>query len=171
MVRIEKSSTFPVDRELGFDYIIDPTNWHEFWPDLVEIHDVEAKWRETGDTMRLCMRLAGRSTDLRMTLDEVHRPDLVRYHTSAKGMPDAAHERHFEPAFEGFTFRLAVCFTPRTGLAGVVDRTLFRYAAARALRRTLDNLARRLPALGPRRLNDEAGCGHARLRTPPHGPS
>jgi hypothetical protein len=98
--------------------------------------------------MRLRMRLAGRPTDLQMMLDELRRPDLVRYHTVLNGMPDAAHERYFEQAPGGFTFRLAVYFTPRAGLAGIVDRTLFRYAAARALRRTLDNLARRLPALG-----------------------
>ena len=37
MVRIEASSTFPIDREAGFDYITDPTNWPRFWPDLVDI--------------------------------------------------------------------------------------------------------------------------------------
>ena len=56
-------------------------------------------------------------------------------------MPDAVHERHFEPAAEGFNYRLVVSFEPRAGLAGLFDRTLVRFAAGRALRRTLDNLA------------------------------
>jgi hypothetical protein len=96
--------------------------------------------------MRLRMRLAGRLTDLHMTLDELDRPALVRYHTAQQGMPDATHERYFDPAADGFRYRVVISFAPRGGLAGLFDRTLFRYAAARALRRTLDNLSRQLPA-------------------------
>ena len=147
MVRIEASSTFPVDREAGFDYITDPTNWPQFWPDLVDIPDLgRAKWEQPGDTMRLRMRLAGRVTELQMTLDQLDRPALVRYHTVQKRMPDATHERHFQPAAEGFNYRLVVSFAPRAGPAGLFDRTLFRYAATRALRRTIDNLAQELPS-------------------------
>jgi hypothetical protein len=145
VVRIEASSTFPVDREAGFDYITDPVNWPRFWPDLVDIPDLgRATWEKPGDTMRLRMRLAGRLTDLSMTLDQLDRPALVRYHTVQPRMPDSAHERHFEPAAEGFTYRLVISYEPRAGPAGPFDRTLFRYAAARALRRTLDNLAHQL---------------------------
>jgi polyketide cyclase/dehydrase/lipid transport protein len=149
VVRIEASSTFSVEREAGFDYITDPTNWPQFWPDLVDIPDLDrAKWQEPGDTMRLRMRLAGRLTDLHMTLDQLDRPALVLYHTAQQGLPDATHERYFEPAAGGFTYRLVVSFTPRAGPAGLFDRTLFRYAAARALRRTIDNLAQELPVRG-----------------------
>jgi hypothetical protein len=145
------SRTFPVDPEVGFDYITDPANWPRFWADLVDIPDLgRARWQEPGDSMRLRMRLAGRLTDLHMNLDQMNRPVLVRYHTTQQGMPDAAHERHFEPATEGFSFRLVIRFAPRAGLAGLFNRTLFRYAAARALSRTLDNLARRLQAPGTR---------------------
>jgi len=150
MARIETSNTFPVEREVGFQYITEPTNWPKFWPDLVDIPDLDrARWRDPGDSVRLRMRLAGRIADLRMTLDELSPPALVRYHTVQQGMPEAAHERYFEPAAGGFEFRLVVCFTPRAGLAGVFDRTLFRCAVSRALRRTLDNLARQLPLLEP----------------------
>ena len=146
MVRIEKSSTFPVDREVGFDYITDPMNWPEFWPDFVDIPDLDlTRWEKPGDTMLLRMRLAGRLTELQMTLDRLSRPALVHYHTAQRGMPETSHERHFEPSAEGFRYRLVISFAPRAGLIGLVDRTLFRYAATRALRRTLDNLARKLP--------------------------
>jgi hypothetical protein len=146
MVRIEKSRIFPVEREVGFDYITKPTNWSEFWPDLVEIPDLEqTRWQEPGDTARLRMRLAGRLTELHMTLDELRRPALVRYHSTQQGVPDAEHERHFEPAAGGFDYRLVVSFAPRPGLRGLFDRTVVRYAASRALRRTLDNLAQRIP--------------------------
>lgn len=148
MVRIETSRVFPVEREAGFAYITDPTNWSAFWPDLVEIHDLgRTRWREPGDTARLQMQLAGRPTELHMTLVELSRPALVRYRTTQHNLPDAAHERYFERAAGGFEFRLVITFVPRAGLAGLFDRTLFRYAAARALRRTLDNLEQQLPLL------------------------
>jgi hypothetical protein len=146
MVRLEQSRVFPVERDVGFDYITKPANWPGFWPDLVEIPDLEqTRWQEPGDTARLRMRLAGRLTELHMTLDELRRPALVRYHSTQQGVPDAEHERHFEPAAGGFDYRLVVSFTPRPGLRGLFDRTVVRYAASRALRRTLDNLAQRLP--------------------------
>jgi hypothetical protein len=146
-VRIEASRVFPVEREVGFDYVTKPANWPEFWPDLVDIPDLEqTRWQEPGDTARLRMKLAGRLTELHMTLDEVIRPALVRYHSTQQGVPDAAHERHFEPAAEGFDYRLVVSFAPRAGLRGLFDRTVVRYAASRALRRTLDNLERQLPS-------------------------
>jgi hypothetical protein len=146
MVRLEQSRVFPVERDVGFDYITKPANWPEFWPDLVEIPDLEqTRWQEPGDTARLRMRLAGRLTELHMTLEELRRPALVRYHSTQQGVPDAEHERHFEPAAGGFDYRLVVSFTPRPGLRGLFDRTVVRYAASRALRRTLDNLAQRLP--------------------------
>ena len=146
MVRIERSRIFPVEREVGFDYITKPTNWTEFWPDLVDIPDLgQTRWQEPGDTARLQMKLAGRLTELHMTLDELSRPAVVRYHSTQQGVPDALHERRFEPAAEGFEYTLVVDFEPRGGFAGLFDRTVVRYAASRALRRTLDNLAQRLP--------------------------
>jgi hypothetical protein len=146
MVRIEKSRIFPVEREVGFDYITKPTNWSEFWPDLVDILDLEqTRWQQPGDTARLQMKLAGRLTELHMTLDELSPPALVRYHSTQQGVPDAMHERRFEPAAGGFEYTLVVSFDPRAGLAGLFDRTVVRYATSRALRRTLDNLAQRLP--------------------------
>ena len=149
MVRIEASHTFSVDREAGFDYITDPANWPQFWADLVDIPDLRrSRWQQPGDTMRLRMRLAGRLTDVHMTLDHLERPEVVRYHSAQKGLPDATHERYFERAPEGFTYRLVVSFAPRSGPAGLLDRTLFRYAATRALRRTIDNLAHELPRRG-----------------------
>ena len=146
MIRLERSRVLPVERELGFDYITNPANWRKFWPDLVDIPQLEqTRWQEPGDTARLRMKLAGRVTELHMTLDELTRPALVRYHSTQKGVPDAAHERWFEPAAGGFEYRLVVSFAPRPGLAGLFDRTVVRYAASRALRRTIDNLAQRLP--------------------------
>jgi hypothetical protein len=145
MVRLEQSRVFPVERDVGFDYITKPANWPEFWPDLVDIPDLEqTRWQEPGDTARLQMRLAGRLTELHMTLDELTRPALVRYHSTQQGVPDAEHERHFAPAAGGFDYRLVVSFEPRPGLRGLFDRTVVRYAASRALRKTLHNLSQRL---------------------------
>ena len=145
MVRIETSRVFPVEREAGFAYITDPANWPAFWPDLVEIPDLgNTRWQEPGDTARLKMRLAGRATELHMTLEELSSPTLVRYRTTQHNLPDAAHERYFEPTAGGFEFRIVTTFHPRGGLAGLIDRTVVRFGTARALRRTLDNLERQL---------------------------
>jgi hypothetical protein len=145
MVRLEQSRVFPVERDVGFDYITKPANWPEFWPDLVDIPDLDqTRWQEPGDTARLQMRLAGRLTELHMTLDELRRPALVRYHSTQQGVPDAEHERHFEPAAGGFDYRLVVSFEPRPGLRGLFDRIVVRYATSRALRKTLENLSQRL---------------------------
>jgi uncharacterized protein YndB with AHSA1/START domain len=148
-VGIEASRTFAVDRDVAFDYVTEPKNWPHFWPDLVEILDLEqARWQQPGDTMRLRMRMAGRLTELQMTLDEIRRPELVRYRSVQPRLPPVAHERHFEAAGGGCRYRLVVSYPPRAGAAGLVDRTLVRFATRRALRRTLSNLARRWPDAG-----------------------
>jgi hypothetical protein len=145
VVRIEEVRDFAVERNAAFDYITDPHNWDRYWPDLVDVADLPtARWSVPGDTMRLRMRLLGRAVDLHMTLDTVDRPNRVAYHTVQAGLPDAAHERLFEPRNDGFRYRLSVSYRPRRGFAALLDRTLVRRGIRRALRTTLDNLARRM---------------------------
>jgi uncharacterized protein YndB with AHSA1/START domain len=36
-VRIEARGRFAVSPREGFDYITDPTNWPQYWPDFVRI--------------------------------------------------------------------------------------------------------------------------------------
>jgi uncharacterized protein YndB with AHSA1/START domain len=143
MTRVEESRYFPVAREEAFDYITDPRNWNRYWPNVVAVPELEvAQWRQPGDTMRLRMRLAARIVDLHMTLDRIDRPSRVEYHTAQRGLPTAEHVRIFEPAGDGFVYRLGVSYRPRRGLTGVLDRTLVRRGIRRALRTTLDNLDR-----------------------------
>jgi hypothetical protein len=145
VIRLEESRRYAVTREAAFDYVTDPHNWHEYWPDLVAVADVEAPWRDPGDRMRLRMRLNGRPVELNLTLRERVRPSLVTYRSVQAGLPDMAHERHFTAGgAPGFLYRLNVEYEPRGGPAGLLDRTLVRYGVRRALRRTLDNLDRRL---------------------------
>jgi len=145
VIRLEDSRRYPVTRERAFDYITDPHNWHEYWPDLLGVADVDAPWREPGDRMRLRMRLNGRPVELDLTLRERVRPSLVTYRSVQAGLPDVAHERHFAAGgAPGFLYRVTVEYEPRRGVAGLLDRTLVRYGMRRALRRTLDNLDRHL---------------------------
>ena len=145
-VRLERSRFYPVPRERAFAYITDPRNWPGYWPDLVAVVDPErARWRQPGDTMRLRMRLLGRTTELAMTLEQFEPPSRVTYRSVQPGLPDAHHERHFEPAADGFTYRLVVTYAVRAGLAGWLDRSVVRRGIDRALRTTLDNLDRQLP--------------------------
>lgn len=144
--RLERSRFYAVPREAAFAYITDPRNWPAYWPDLVAVVDPErARWRAPGDTMRLRMRLLGRTTELTMTLDRFEPPARVTYRSVQPGLPDAHHERLFEPAAGGFTYRLVVTHAVRSGAAGWFDRILVGRGIDRALRRTLDNLERHLP--------------------------
>ena len=145
MVRIEQHRTFGVSPERGFAYITDTANWPAYWPDLI---DVEAgRWEQPGDRARVVLRLLGRRTDLDLTLRRFEPPRLVAYDSSQRGLPDVRHERLFEAAGEGLDYGIVVEYEPRGGVAGVLDRTLVRRAAERAVRRTLDNLERELASL------------------------
>jgi hypothetical protein len=152
-IRLERSRSYPLPRDRAFAYITDPRNWPAYWPGLVAVDDAgedagESRWREPGDTMRLRMRLLGRVTALHMTLERLEPGSLVRYRSVQPGLPDARHERHFEPAADGFTYRLVVTFAARPGPTGWLDRTVVRRGIDRALRRTLDNLESRLTTVG-----------------------
>lgn len=141
-MRLELTRRFPVPLHDGFDYIVDPGNWPEYWPDLIRVQP-ESRWRAPGDRAGVVMRLLGRPVELEMTLRVFDRYRLVEYDSVQRGLPDVRHERGFEPAGEGFEYRLAVEFEPRPGLRGAVDRRLVRRGVERALRRTLANLETR----------------------------
>jgi hypothetical protein len=144
-VRLERSRGYPVPRDSAFEYITDPRNWPGYWPDLVAVADPDqARWREPGDTIRLRMRLLGRPTELLMTLERIEAPSSVVYRSVQRGLPDAHHERYFEPSHDGFVYRLVVTYTARAGLAGLLDRTVVRRGIDGVLRKTLDNLDREL---------------------------
>ena len=144
MIRVEHDEHFPVPAEAGFAYITDPANWPAYWPGLVRV-EADSRWRDPGDVTRLTMKLLGRDVGLRMTLRRVEPNRLVEYDSVQAGLPDARHERHFDPADSGFRYRLAVEYEPRPGLRGLYDRLLVRRGIARTLRRTTDNLKAALP--------------------------
>jgi hypothetical protein len=68
----------------------------------------------------------------------------VTYTSTQPGLPDAYHERHFEPDGDGFVYRLLVAYKPRGGIAGLFDSTLVARAIRRALERTLAAVEREL---------------------------
>jgi hypothetical protein len=70
----------------------------------------------------------------------------VTYTSTQPGLPDARHERHFEPDGDGFVYRLVVEYEPRGGLKGLYDRFAVARGIRRAFRDTFDALER---ALGP----------------------
>jgi hypothetical protein len=79
-----------------------------------------------------------------MTLREFIPNRLVTYESAQSGLPDAWHERHFQPVDEGFLYRIVVEYQPRGGVRGIVDRTVVRRGIDRAAGQTLDNLERLL---------------------------
>ena len=79
---------------------------------------------------------------LRVTAFEPNR--LVTYTSTQPGLPDARHERHFEPAEDGFAYRLVVEYEPRSGIRGVLDRILLPRGIKRAFANTFAALDREL---------------------------
>jgi hypothetical protein len=71
----------------------------------------------------------------------------VTYTSTQPGLPDARHERRFEPDGRGFAYRLVVEYEPRAGIAGVFDRVVLAPALRRTLERTLQALERELASL------------------------
>jgi len=138
-VRIEVETRFDVSLREGFDYITDPANWPDYWPDLVRI-EPGSRWREPGDQARLALRLLGRRVDLEMTLRSLVPYRVVEYTSVQRGLPDAHHERHFADEGGGLGYRIVVFYEARPGWRRIVDRTLVRFAIERAARRTIANL-------------------------------
>ena len=144
MIRVEHEERFAVSVETGFAYITDQVNWPTYWPGLVRVEE-GSRWREPGDVTRLRMKLLGREVGLQMTLRRIEPNRLVEYDSVQQGLPDAHHERHFEPAEQGFRYRLAVAYEPRSGLRSLYDRLLVRRGIERTLRQTTENLKAALP--------------------------
>jgi len=145
VTRVEHTHRFATPLPVGFGYITEIENWPAYWPGLVRV-EPGSRWAAPGDTATLVIRLLGREVELALTLSHLEPDRLVTYTSVQQGLPDARHERHFAAAQEGFDYRLVVDYEPRPGLRGLFDRSILRRAVAGALRRTVENLERELPA-------------------------
>jgi hypothetical protein len=141
--RVEAAHRYDVAVERGFAFITDTANWSTYWPGFVRIED-GSSWGAVGDTARLTTRLLGRERELTMTITAFEPNRLVTYTSTQPGLPDARHERHFEPDAEGFLYRLVVEYQPRGGIAGLFDRVLLDRGIRRAFQSTFDALEREL---------------------------
>jgi hypothetical protein len=144
MTRIEAAHRYEVPVERGFAFITDTANWPRFWPGYVRLEE-GSRWRAAGDTARLVTRLLGRERLLTMTITAFEPNRLVTYTSTQPGLPDAAHERHFDPEGEaGFAYRLVVEYEPRGGVGGVLDRLVLARGIRRAFESTFAALEREL---------------------------
>jgi uncharacterized protein YndB with AHSA1/START domain len=139
MERVEAAHRFHVPVEHGFAFITNPLNWRKFWPGYVRL-EPGSRWGASGDTARLVTRLFGRERELTMTITAFEPNRLVRYTSTQPGLPDANHERRFEPDGDGFLYRLVVAYEPRAGFPGLFDRTLLKRGIRRAFERTFSAL-------------------------------
>jgi hypothetical protein len=142
-MRLELTHHFAVGLRDGFDYIVEPRNWPDYWPGLIRVQP-GSRWQAAGDRARVVMRLLGRDVELEMTLRTFDPYRLVEYTSVQHGLPDVRHERGFSAAGDGFEYRLALEFEPRPGLRGALDRAVVRRAVERAMHRTVANLQARL---------------------------
>jgi uncharacterized protein YndB with AHSA1/START domain len=135
MKRVEAAHRYDVPVERGFAFITDPANWSKFWPGYVRLEE-DSTWGAPGDTARLVTRLFGRERLLTMRITALEPNRLVTYTSTQPGLPDASHERHFEPDGAGFIYRLVVAYEPRGGMAGLFDRFVLARGVRRAFQRT-----------------------------------
>jgi Polyketide cyclase / dehydrase and lipid transport len=135
MTRVEAAHRFAIPVEDGFAFITDTTNWSRFWPGHVRLEQ-GSSWGAAGDTARLLTRLLGRERLLTMRITAFEPNRLVTYTSTQPGLPDASHERHFEPDAAGFVYRLVVEYEPRPGITGLFDRFLLARGVRRAFQRT-----------------------------------
>jgi uncharacterized protein YndB with AHSA1/START domain len=135
MERVEAAHRYDVPVEHGFAFITDTANWSKFWPGYVGLQE-GSNWGAPGDTARLVTRLFGRERVLTMRITGFEPNRLVTYTSTQPGLPDASHERHFEPDGAGFVYRLVVAYEPRSGIAGLFDRFLLARGVRRAFQRT-----------------------------------
>jgi hypothetical protein len=84
-----------------------------------------------------------------MTLERFEPNRLVTYASTQPGLPDARHERHFEPDGDGFVYRLVVEFEPRGGLGAILDRVLLVRGIRRAFDSTFEGLEREFGGAQP----------------------
>ena len=143
MPRLEAVRRYDVPVERGFAFITDTANWPRFWPGYVRLEE-GSHWGAVGDTARMVTRLLGRERELTMTITGFEPNRLVTYTSTQPGLPDARHERSFEPDDGGFVYRLVVDYEPRSGVAGAVDRVLLPRGIRRAFEQTFDALEREL---------------------------
>ena len=71
-----------------------------------------------------------------MTIRDFEPNRLATYTSRQPGLPEAYHERRFEPDGDGFVWRLVVQYEPRGGFVGVFHRVLLRRGIRRAIERT-----------------------------------
>ena len=143
MNRIEAAHRFDVGVERAFAFVTDPVNWPTFWPGYVRLEE-GSHWGVAGDTARLVTRMLGRERVLTMRIVTLEPNRRVTYASTQPGLPDASHERHFEPDDDGFIYRLVVEYQPRAGIAGLFDRFLLARGVRRAFQRTFVALEREL---------------------------
>jgi uncharacterized protein YndB with AHSA1/START domain len=141
--RVEAARRYDVPVDRGFAFITDTANWSKFWPGYVRLEQ-GSSWGASGDAARLLIRLFGSQRELTMTIRAFEPNRLVTYTSTQPGLPDAYHERHFEPQGHGFVYRLVVEYEPRGGIAGVFDRVLLRRVIRRAFERTFVALEQEL---------------------------
>jgi Polyketide cyclase / dehydrase and lipid transport len=139
--RVEAAWHYDVAVEHGFAFITNTANWSKFWPGYVRLEE-GSSWEAPGDSARLTTRLLGRERELTMTITAFEPNRLVTYTSTQPGLPDASHERHFEPDGEGFVYRLVVEYEPRGRIAGLFDRLLLSRGIRRAFQSTFVALDR-----------------------------
>jgi hypothetical protein len=93
--RIEAERRFGVTVDRGFAFITDTANWPAFWPGFVRLEE-GSRWEAAGDTARITTRLLGRERLLTMRITTFEPKRLVTYTSTQPGLPDAAHQRHYD---------------------------------------------------------------------------
>jgi hypothetical protein len=138
MIEIRHGGTFPVERDVLFEFISEPTNWVLLFDSVVAV-DSE-RWEEPGDICEVTSKMAGRTLRATFTLRHIERPVAMDYTAAGPGVPDMVCRRRLFEDDGRSRLEGVVEVTPRSGIGGVVDRVLGRLLLQRMYDRGMDRL-------------------------------
>jgi uncharacterized protein YndB with AHSA1/START domain len=137
--RVSASRRYDVPVERAFAFVTNTENWSKFWPGYVRLAP-GSRWLAKGDQARLVTRFLGRERELALTLTTFEPNRLVAYTSVQPGLPDAHHERVFEPDGDGLIYTLVVEYEPRHWIGWLFDFALVPRAIRRAFEHTFTAL-------------------------------
>jgi hypothetical protein len=138
MIEIRHGGIFPVERDVLFDFVSEPANWMLLFDSVVAVDF--RRWEEPGDVCEVTSKIAGRTGRVTFTLRKFERPLAMDYSAAGPSSPDMMCRRRLLE--EDGLSRLdgVVEVMPRRGVAGLVDRTLWRWLLQRMYDRGMERL-------------------------------
>ena len=143
MAKVEKTIIISAPVEKVFDYIDDPTNQPEIWPNLVEVKDVQ-RLPNGGTSTRWVYKMAGMR--FQGTSEDTERVANQRIVTKTKGGVESTQTWIFQPEAGGTRVSFKVEYTVPIPLLGKLAEAVIVKMNEREAELLLANLKVRMEA-------------------------